>query len=60
MRQAAFEDRFEEPEPGCVLAQLHRQVAGLRGPVSGRVGGDPGQVHPAMLDLDDEQHVQAA
>jgi hypothetical protein len=51
----------QKPEPGRSVTKLHQQVAGgLHDPVSGRVGGDPGQVHPAMLVLDDEQRIQLA
>jgi hypothetical protein len=39
---------------------ISRVAGGLGDPVSGRVGGDPGQAHPAAVDLDDEQHVEPA
>src|SRR6266566_8091718 len=41
----------QEPEPLSLFAEVHQQVPGLLGhPVAGRVGGDPGQVHPAPAD----------
>jgi len=41
------------------LAKHQQQVAGLLGdPAAGGVGGHPGQVDPAGVELDQEQHVQ--
>jgi hypothetical protein len=43
------------------LAEVHGHVAGLlHRPVTGRVGGDAAQVHPASVVLDEYQHVQPA
>jgi len=55
-----FESRSdEEPEPVGVFGQVHQQVAGrLRDPRAGRVSGDPGQVDPAVVQLDHKQHIQ--
>jgi hypothetical protein len=40
---------------------VHGHVAGLlHRPVTGRVGGDAAQVHPASVVLDEYQHVQPA
>jgi hypothetical protein len=42
-------------------SMIPRQVAGLLGyPGTGRVGGDPGEVHVASTVLDDEEDVEAA
>jgi len=42
-----------------VFVEVYQQVAGRLGhPRPGGVGGDPGQVHPAAVELDDEQDVQ--
>ena len=42
-----------------VFGEVHQQVAaGLGDPRTGRVGGDACQVHPAVVELDDEQDVQ--
>jgi hypothetical protein len=49
----------QEPKPLVPLPQPHEQVAGLLGdPLTGGVGGDSGQVHPAPLHLDEEQHIE--
>jgi hypothetical protein len=41
--------------------EVHQEVAGLlRYPLTRRVGGDPGHVHPPPAMLDNEQDVQAA
>jgi hypothetical protein len=41
------------------LAEIQGEVAGLlHGPLAGRVGDDPGQVHPAGAVLDEHQDVQ--
>ena len=41
------------------LAEVQGEVAGLlNGPLPGRVGGDPGQVHPAGAALDEHEGVQ--
>jgi hypothetical protein len=43
------------------IAEIHQQVTGLLGhPGSGRVGGDPGDVHAAPLVLDHDEDVEAA
>jgi hypothetical protein len=43
-----------------VIAQVHQQIpGGLGDPRTGRVGGDPGQMDPATLQLDDEEDVQS-
>jgi len=42
----------------CVVVEVHQQIpGGLRHPLTGRVRGDPGQVHPPPVEFDDEQHV---
>jgi len=47
-----------EPD-GLVVA--HQEVpGGLGGPAPGGVGGDPGEVHPSGVELDEEQHVETA
>jgi hypothetical protein len=44
-----------------LIIEVHQQVPGLLGhPLSRRVRGDPGQVHPPGAVLDEEQHVQTA
>ena len=44
-----------------MLAEVHERVPGLLDrPCGGGVGGDVGQVHAAMVVLDDEQHVKPA
>jgi hypothetical protein len=49
----------EKSESVGMLVEVHQQVAGgLGDPRAGGVGGDPGQVHPAVLQFDDEEHVQ--
>ena len=49
----------QEPELGGALVEVHQQIPGRLGhPGAGRVGGDAGQVHPAVLEFDDEQDVQ--
>jgi hypothetical protein len=46
----------QKPEPLCAVTEVHEQVAGLLGdPVSGGVGGDPGEVHAATVVLDHEE-----
>jgi hypothetical protein len=41
-----------------MLIEVHQHVTRrLRDPRAGRVTGDPGQVDPAMAQLDHEQHV---
>jgi len=51
----------QEPEPVGAIAEVHQQVAGLLGhPGTGRVGGDPGEVHVAATVLDHEEDVEAA
>ena len=52
------------PGPGTevrgAIPQIHQQVADLlHGPRTVRVRGDPGYVHVAAADLQDEQAVQA-
>ena len=48
----------DEADP---LLEAEEEVAGLLGgPGAGRVGGDPGEVDAAGVDLDEEQHVEAA
>ena len=47
------------PEPVHPFVKVHQKVAGLLGnPRPGRMGGDPGQIDPPPLNLDDEQDVQ--
>ena len=42
------------------LLEVHQPVASLlRHPGSRGVGGDPGQVHPPPVHLDDEQDIEA-
>ena len=54
----AVADQVSEP---VIIAEAHEEVAGgLGGPRPGRVGGDPGEVHLAGSDLDDEQDVVSA
>jgi hypothetical protein len=49
----------QEAEPASVAVEVHQKVAGRLGdPGSGGAGGDPGQVDPAMVELDHEQHIQ--
>ena len=51
----------QEPEPVGAVAEIHEQVAGLLGhPGTGRVGGDPGDVHAATLVFDDDEDGEAA
>jgi len=41
------------------FGEVHQQVAGRLGdPGPGRVGGDPGHVHPPTVKFDNEQDVQ--
>ena len=48
----------QESESVAVLVEDHQQVTGdLGNPCSGGVGRDAGQVHPAMVEFDEEQHV---
>jgi hypothetical protein len=48
-----------EAGPSALFAQHQQQVAGLLGdPLAVRVGGDAGQVHPAGVQFDEEQHIQ--
>jgi hypothetical protein len=48
----------EKPQPVCVLAEIDQQIPRrLRHPLTARVCGDPGQVHPAPIEFDDEQHI---
>jgi hypothetical protein len=50
-----------EPQRLGPAGQIEREVAGLLGhPVTRRVGGHPGQVHPPVGDLHEDQHVQPA
>jgi hypothetical protein len=50
----------EKPEYAGAFTQVHQQIPGLlSGPGAARVGGDAQDVHAALLDLHDEQHVQA-
>jgi hypothetical protein len=43
------------------LAEIHGQIAGLLdGPLTGRVGGDTAEVHPAGAVLDEHQDIQPA
>jgi hypothetical protein len=43
----------------CVVVKVHQQIPGhLRHPRTGRVRGDPGQVHPTSVEFNDEQHIQ--
>src|SRR6266536_3092463 len=49
----------EQPEPIRALVEAHQQIpGGLGDPRAGGVGGDSGQVCPALLQFDDEEHVQ--
>jgi hypothetical protein len=49
----------QQPEAVDFFVEVHQQVAGLLSdPGAGRVSGDPGQMHPPPLDLDDEPHLQ--
>ena len=48
-----------EASPSALFAQHQQQVAGLLGdPLAVGVGGDAGQVNPAGVQFDEEQHVQ--
>ncbi len=50
----------EEPE-AVIVGQAYQQVPrGLGGPRTGRVRGDPDQMHSACGDFDDEQNVEPA
>jgi hypothetical protein len=49
----------QEPELVHPLVEVHQQVAGLLSHLCpGRLGGDPGQVDPPSLHLDNEHHIQ--
>ncbi len=49
-----------KPEPAGVVVEIHQQVPGrLRHPGAGGVCGDPGQMHPAAVEFDDEEDVEA-
>jgi hypothetical protein len=51
----------QEAELLDAVAEVHKQIAGLLGdPGGGRMGGDPGNVHPAGPVLDHHQDVEAA
>lgn len=44
-----------------VVGEAHQEISGyLRGPFAGRVRGDPGELHSACRDFDDEQDVEPA
>ena len=48
-----------QASPSALFAQYQQQVAGLLGdPLAVGVGGDAGQVDPAGVQLDEEQHFQ--
>ena len=48
----------EKPELVGVFVEVHEQVTcRLGNPGSGGVGGDAGQVYPAVVEFDDEEHV---
>ena len=50
----------QELATGQHVAQPDREVARLLGdPRRSRVGGDPGQVDPARVELDEDEHVQS-
>ena len=51
----------EKAEPVHVLVEVHQQIPGRRhyGQPDGCMGGPGGQVHPAVLEFDDEQDVLA-
>jgi hypothetical protein len=54
VRSAVTDQEPEVPEP---LDEVEGEVAGLlHCPVSGRVGGDAAEVHPAGAVLDEDQH----
>jgi hypothetical protein len=49
----------QEPDGGGVLIERRDEIAGLlRDPGTGGVGGDAGEVHTPVVELDEEQHVQ--
>jgi hypothetical protein len=49
----------QKAEPTGVLVEVHQRIpGGLGHPCAGRMGGDPGRVHPAVREFDDEEHVQ--
>jgi len=50
----------EKAESVDMLVEVHQQIPGRLGhPRPRRVGRNAGQVHPAVLEFDDEQDVQA-
>jgi hypothetical protein len=60
-RELAVPVADQEPESLGALAEIHQQVAGLLGdPVSGRVSGDPREMHAAAFVFDHEEDVEAA
>jgi hypothetical protein len=45
----------QEAEPVGLLVEIHQQITGGLGDAcAGRVGGDPGQVNPTMVEFDHE------
>jgi hypothetical protein len=49
----------QKPDPVGMLIEVQQQIPGRLGhPRTGRMGGDPGQVHPPPVELDHEQYVQ--
>jgi len=50
----------EEPRAGSFVLELHREVACLLGrPAAVGIRGDPGEMHAASRELDEEQDVEA-
>src|ERR1017187_6753544 len=51
----------QELQAAGPVAEVHEPIPGLlHRPSGGRVGGDAGQVHAAVMVLDDEQHIEPA
>jgi hypothetical protein len=50
----------QKTEPVGVLVELHHQVTGRLGdPGASGVGGDTGQVHPAVVKFDDKEYMES-